>query len=166
MGMTDCWTGGSADAPRRPGGRGEAGGGDAGSDRATRDFLRVVQRPRQSLLLDASGGRESRYGTAHASGTSITGIEHSDDPRVLPAGTGAIRARVWNLARATAAGVAATGNAEAGASEPVSPGGVRGRIQSAVSGLGFAAGQRIFALPEKGSGRGVLGATAARGEPG
>jgi len=58
------------------------------------------------------------------------------------------------------------GNAEAGASEPVSPGGVRGRIQSAVSGLGFAAGQRIFALPEKGSGRGVLGATAARGEPG
>ena len=43
---------------------------------------------------------------------------------------------------------------------------LRGRVQSSVSSLGVAAGQRVFALPEKGSGRGVLGATAARGEPG
>src|ERR1035437_10263507 len=63
--------------------------GAAGSDRAARDFLRPLQRPRQSLLLDASGGRESGCGTSHASGTSVARIEHSDDPRLFAAGAGA-----------------------------------------------------------------------------
>src|SRR5450759_3958136 len=138
----------------------------AGSDRAARDFLRAVQRPRQSLLLHATGGRESGCGTPDASGTSVAGIEPSDDPCVFAAVTGEIGTRVWNLARAAAAGVAPAWNWDAGTSEPVSPGGVHGRVQSAVSGLGMAAGQRVFALPEKGSGRGVLGATATSGEPG
>src|SRR6202521_5324893 len=140
--------------------------GAAGSDRAARHFLRTVQRPRQSLLLDASGGRESGCGTSHASGTSVTGIEHSDDSCVFAAGPRAIGTRVWNLARAAAAGVAPAGNPHAGASEPVSAGALHGRVQSAVSGLGVAAGQSVFALPEKGSGCGVLDATTARGEPG
>ena len=140
--------------------------GAAGSDPATRDFLRAVQRPRQSLLLHATGGRESGCGTPDASGTSTAGIKHTDDPGVFAAGTRAIGTRVWNLARAAAAGVAAAGNCHAGASEPVSAGELRGGVQSAVSGFGVAAGQRIFALPEKGSGRGVLAATTTSGEPG
>ena len=129
-------------------------------------FLRPLQRPRQPLLLDASGGRESGCGTSDTSGTSVAGVEHPDDPGVFAAGAGAIGTRIWNLARAAAAGTAPAGNSHAGASEPVSAGALRGRVQSAVSGLGVAAGQRVFAVPEKGSGCGVLGATRARGESG
>src|ERR1700681_1068539 len=81
--------------------------GAAGSAPATRDFLRAVQRPRQSLLLHATGWRESGCGTPDASGTSTAGTKHTDDPGVFAAGTRAIGTRVWNLARAAAAGVAA-----------------------------------------------------------
>src|SRR5260370_13034382 len=140
--------------------------GAGGSDRATRYLLRRLQRARQSLLLDASGGRESGHGTSDASGTSVAGIEQSHDSGIFATGAWAIGTGIGNLARATAAGAAPAGKGHAGTSQPVSAGGLRGRIQSAVSGLGVAAGQSIFALPEKGPGRGVLGATAARGEPG
>ena len=109
---------------------------------------------------------ESGCGTSDASGTSVAGIEDSDDPGVFTASTGAIGAWVWNLARAAAAGVAPAWNCHAGTREPVSAGTLRSRVQSAVSGLSIAAGQRVFALPEKGPGCGVLGATATSGEPG
>src|SRR5579863_7238042 len=88
--------------------------GSAGSDRATRDFLRALQRPRQPLLLDAAGGRESGSGTSDASGASVAGIEHSDDSGVFAAGARAIGTGVWNLARTSAAGTALAGNCHAG----------------------------------------------------
>ena len=131
-----------------------------------RDFLRTVQRPRQSLLLDAAGRRESGCGTSHAGGAGVAGNEHSDDSCVFAAGTRAIGTRVQNLARAAAAGAASAGHPHAGAGEQVSAGALRGRVQSGVSGCGTAARQRVSALHPKGSGRGVLGATATRGEPG
>jgi hypothetical protein len=59
-------------------------GGFAEGGGAGRDFLRPVQRPRQSVLLDTSSGREGRSGTDDASGTSLEGIGNPDDTAYSP----------------------------------------------------------------------------------
>jgi hypothetical protein len=53
-----------------------------GSDRAAGPILRLVQRPGQSFLADAEGGRQGRSPSCNAGGTSATRVGSADDSRL------------------------------------------------------------------------------------
>src|SRR2546427_440800 len=85
------------DLLRAAGGGGIDADGDGwteGSDRAQRGVLGAVQRPGQSLLADAEGGRESGSTSLDAGGTGAARAGGADDSSLLAAGAGTQRAQL------------------------------------------------------------------------
>src|SRR4029077_3361000 len=110
-----------------------------GRDRDERYFLRVIQRSRQSFLVDPEGGRQDRSPPTDASRTGATGAGSADDSGLFAAGPGSFGAQFLDLARPFAAGVAAAWDPHLGGSQSLSARALHGRVQCSFSSAGSAA---------------------------
>ena len=128
-------------------------------------FCALVQRSGQPFLADAEGGRQGGSASSDAGGTGVARVGHSDDSGLLAAGAGPQRAQLRHLA-----GTACRRSCGCTGSRVWKPpmrflrehyiAEFNRRFQSA----GGAAGQRLSALPQAGSGPDLLAAVRAHGE--